>query len=125
MTYQPCGIFNAKSIHDGKQLWYFLTHRWMDKVFILFLSPKVNVTTRLGFELAYSDVVVQNASHYTMGTFPGIYRTNKFTLQNFYHVNFSSNILAQMKSDVLSICFVSFFSGISTIVSYSMPKPSL
>ena len=35
------------------------------------INPKVNVTTWLGFELAYYDVAVRHDNHYATRTLPG------------------------------------------------------
>ena len=50
-----------------------LTHIWEDKGFIPFLKgicPKVNMISRLEFELAYYHSTVQSFNHYTTITPP-------------------------------------------------------
>ena len=50
-----------------------LTDFWNEKgvhAFLKSISPEVNVTGRLEFELAYFEAAVEHFSHYTTGTLP-------------------------------------------------------
>ena len=65
------GFFNAKAILLEEQLCYHLTHSWEDKGVHTFpkgICPKVNVITRLEYELAYYDSAVHCFNHYTTRT---------------------------------------------------------
>ena len=42
-------------------------------IFSEVISPKIKVMPRLEFELTYYKVIIQNISHYTMGTPLGTY----------------------------------------------------
>ena len=63
--------FNVKAI-PRKQLWYFLTHSWMEEGFFHTapkgISLKVNVIVRLDFQLDHSDVAVQYVIDQTTST---------------------------------------------------------
>ena len=51
-----------------EQQWYYVTHSCEDKGVHTFpkgICPKVKVTARLEFELAYSDSTVHRFNHYT------------------------------------------------------------
>ena len=64
-------LFNAKAILLEEQLWYYLTHSWEDKGFYTFpkgICPKVNVITRLEYELTYYNSAVHCFNHYTTRT---------------------------------------------------------
>ena len=67
MAYQPSWV-NAKAILLEEQQWYYLTHSWEDKQVLTFpnvICPKVNVLTRMEFELAYYDSAVQRFKHHS------------------------------------------------------------
>ena len=52
-------------------MWYYLNHSWEDKGVHTFpkgIRPKVNVTARLEFELAYYDFIVYRFNQYTTRT---------------------------------------------------------
>ena len=56
-----------------EQWWYYLTHSWEDKRVHTFpkgICPKINITARLEYELAYYDSAVHCFNHYTTRTFP-------------------------------------------------------
>ena len=66
-------LFNAKSILLEEQQWYYLTHSWEDKGVHTFpkgICPKVNVITRLEYELAYYESAVHCFNHFTTRTPP-------------------------------------------------------
>ena len=51
-----------------EQLWHYLTQVWENKrvhAFVKSICPKVIVTARPEFELAYYDVIFQNVNHNT------------------------------------------------------------
>ena len=67
------GYFNVKSVLLEEQQCYYLTHSWEDKgvhTFPMGICPKVNVITRLEFELVYYDFAVHRFNHYTTRTPP-------------------------------------------------------
>ena len=62
------GLFNAKTILTKELQRYYLTYSCRDKGVQAFpkdISPKVNVITCLGFELANFEAVVQNFNYTT------------------------------------------------------------
>ena len=70
MAYENSWGIYAKSVFIEEHQWYDLTHRWEAKGVYRFpkgTDPKVNVVTRLEFELSYIEVTVQQFSHY-LGT---------------------------------------------------------
>ena len=60
-------LFNAKTIPGEEQQLCYITQIEVKGVHSLpkGISPKVNVISRIEFELAYSDVTVQHVSHST------------------------------------------------------------
>ena len=64
-------LFDAQAILLEEQLWHYLTHSWEDKgvhTFAKGICPKVNVKTRLEYELAYYDSAVHRFNNYTTRT---------------------------------------------------------
>ena len=93
-----CRLFNAKE----EQYWCYLTHSWEDKGVHTFpngICPKVNIITRLEFELAYCDSAVHRFNHYTTRTSPG---RNCFLF--FY---FHSVVDCSYRNDKMRISFLS------------------
>ena len=67
------GLFSAKALLVEEQQWYYLSLCWGNKKVQYFskgISPKVNIITRLEFERAYYDVLIQHVSHYTTDSLP-------------------------------------------------------
>ena len=63
-----CRLFNAKTILQEDQWWYYLTHSWEDKGVHTFpkgICSKVNEIARPEYELAYYDSEVHHFNHYT------------------------------------------------------------
>ena len=85
-AYQPCWLFNARTILLEEQQWYYLTHSWEDKGVHTFpkgICPKVNVLARPEYELAYYDSAVHRFNNYTTRTSSSKFDGVKYTPQGY------------------------------------------
>ena len=97
-------LFNAKAILLEEQFWYYSTHSWEDKGVHTFpkgICQKVNIITRLEYELAYYNSAVHRFNHYTT-------RTPPLDLENGWLVGWLVGVY-----------------GISTFEGYLTPNPFL
>ena len=62
-----CRLLNAEAIVVEEQQWYYWMHNGVH-TFPTGISSKVNVISRIEFELAYDDVTIQYISYYAKGT---------------------------------------------------------
>ena len=74
LMYHKTKSNQTKAIIVEGQQWYYFTDSYGDKEIRTFLkdnSPKMTVTARLEFDLAYFDVIVQHVSHSLTCSSPG------------------------------------------------------